>query len=92
MGPLDEHGELAEFNNSSLFKLDRDLVFTDWVKKVSYILFIYLFYFIFCNFLELVLVLFFRCGVSCCSIACHHDNCLFLMKLLLGALISLHVI
>lgn len=45
MGPLDEHGELAEFNKSSLFKLDHDLVFTDWVKKVSYIfsLFIYIF-------------------------------------------------
>lgn len=35
MGPLDEQGELAEFNKSSLFKLDHDLVFTDWVKKVS---------------------------------------------------------
>lgn len=45
MGPLDEQGELAEFNKSSLFKLDHDLVFTDWVKKVSYIfsLFIYIF-------------------------------------------------
>ncbi|KAG7169961.1 Regucalcin-like 3, partial [Homarus americanus] len=35
MGPLDEKGELLEFNTSSLFKYDHDLVFTSWVQKVT---------------------------------------------------------
>ncbi|XP_069191091.1 regucalcin-like [Procambarus clarkii] len=35
MGPLDASGELLEFNTSSLFKYDHDLVFTRRVEKVT---------------------------------------------------------
>lgn len=103
MGPLDEQGELAEFNKSSLFKLDHDLVFTDWVKKVSYIfsLFIYIF--------SLFLLSYFGISISgfeiwyfflfylfvmgfCVVILPGIMVTVFLLKLRLGVLVSVHVI
>ncbi|KAK8730704.1 hypothetical protein OTU49_007878, partial [Cherax quadricarinatus] len=35
MCPLDDKGKALEYNNSSLYKFDHDLVCTSWVKKVT---------------------------------------------------------
>lgn len=41
MTPLGKDGEILEFNNSSLFKLDYDLSCTTMVKKVQYCIYDY---------------------------------------------------
>lgn len=41
MTPLGKDGEILEFNNSSLFKLDYDLSCTTMVKKVQYCMYDY---------------------------------------------------
>ncbi|KAK7079237.1 hypothetical protein SK128_006064 [Halocaridina rubra] len=35
MSPLDDKGDIMEFNTSSLYKYDHDLEFTQWVTKVT---------------------------------------------------------